>query len=71
MVVSGAPERRENHGDMICTMAMDMMHAITYLKDPSTNDTLEAPETLAAEGASHSKNSLEGKQKKKKIVLKF
>lgn len=36
MVVAGAPERREKHGEMVCNMGLDMIEAITDLKDPST-----------------------------------
>ena len=36
MVVGGAPERQENHPQLICDMALDMVEAITDLKDPST-----------------------------------
>ncbi|XP_065207250.1 soluble guanylate cyclase 88E isoform X2 [Planococcus citri] len=36
MVVSGAPEREKNHAEKVCDMALDMVDAITDLKDPST-----------------------------------
>lgn len=38
MVVAGAPERQSNHGEMVCNMALDMVEAITELKDPSTSE---------------------------------
>lgn len=41
MVVSGAPEKEGNHAERVCDMALDMVDAITDLKDPSTgNNTL-------------------------------
>lgn len=36
MVVSGAPEKDPNHAEKVCDMALDMVEAITDLKDPST-----------------------------------
>lgn len=36
MVVSGAPEKDLNHAEKVCDMALDMVEAITDLKDPST-----------------------------------
>lgn len=36
MVVSGAPEKEGNHAERVCDMALDMVDAITDLKDPST-----------------------------------
>lgn len=36
MVVSGAPEKEINHAEKVCDMALDMIQAITDLKDPST-----------------------------------
>lgn len=36
MVVSGAPEKEGNHAERVCDMALDMVEAITDLKDPST-----------------------------------
>lgn len=36
MVVSGAPEKKANHAERVCDMALDMVEAITDLKDPST-----------------------------------
>lgn len=36
MVVSGAPEKKESHAERVCDMALDMVEAITDLKDPST-----------------------------------
>ncbi|CAG9840183.1 unnamed protein product [Diabrotica balteata] len=40
MVVSGAPEKEGNHAERVCDMAMDMVEAITNLKDPSTGQHL-------------------------------
>ncbi|XP_068208177.1 soluble guanylate cyclase 88E isoform X2 [Palaemon carinicauda] len=40
MVVAGAPERQNNHGELVCDMALDMVDAITELKDPSTGNHL-------------------------------
>ncbi|KAG8234469.1 hypothetical protein J437_LFUL015111 [Ladona fulva] len=40
MVVSGAPEKEENHAEKVCAMALDMVEAITDLKDPSTGNHL-------------------------------
>ncbi|KAG8327061.1 Soluble guanylate cyclase 88E [Homalodisca vitripennis] len=36
MVVSGAPQSEDNHAEKVCDMALDMVEAITDLKDPST-----------------------------------
>jgi hypothetical protein len=36
MVVAGAPERHNRHAELVCNMALDMVDAITDLKDPST-----------------------------------
>lgn len=36
MVVSGAPMTEDNHAEKVCDMALDMVDAITDLKDPST-----------------------------------
>lgn len=36
----GAPEKDENHAEKICDMALDMVEAITDLKDPSTGQHL-------------------------------
>lgn len=36
MVVSGAPMSEDNHAEKVCDMALDMVDAITDLKDPST-----------------------------------
>ncbi|XP_065158756.1 soluble guanylate cyclase 88E isoform X2 [Atheta coriaria] len=41
MVVSGAPEKQANHAERICDMALDMVDAITTLKDPSTGQHLK------------------------------
>lgn len=38
MVVSGAPEQEYNHAEKVCDMALDMVDAITDLKDPSTGE---------------------------------
>ncbi|XP_055849735.1 soluble guanylate cyclase 88E [Episyrphus balteatus] len=40
MVVSGAPEKDANHAEKVCDMALDMVDAITDLKDPSTGQHL-------------------------------
>lgn len=41
MVVSGAPEKDINHAEKVCDMALDMIEAITDLKDPSTGSHLK------------------------------
>lgn len=41
MVVSGAPEKELNHAEKVCDMALDMIEAITDLKDPSTGHHLK------------------------------
>ncbi|XP_067000189.2 soluble guanylate cyclase 88E [Anabrus simplex] len=41
MVVSGAPEKEINHAEKVCDMALDMVEAITDLKDPSTGSHLQ------------------------------
>ncbi|XP_044736954.1 soluble guanylate cyclase 88E [Chrysoperla carnea] len=41
MVVSGAPEKEVNHAERVCDMALDMVEAITDLKDPSTGSHLQ------------------------------
>lgn len=38
MVVSGAPMTEDNHAEKVCDMALDMVDAITDLKDPSTGN---------------------------------
>lgn len=40
MVVSGAPVKDPNHAEKVCDMALDMVEAITDLKDPSTGTHL-------------------------------
>ncbi|XP_041985381.1 soluble guanylate cyclase 88E isoform X2 [Aricia agestis] len=40
MVVSGAPEKEDNHAEKVCDMALDMVDAIKDLKDPSTGSHL-------------------------------
>ncbi|KAF7287212.1 hypothetical protein GWI33_002033 [Rhynchophorus ferrugineus] len=40
MVVSGAPSKESNHAERVCDMALDMVEAITDLKDPSTGHHL-------------------------------
>lgn len=40
MVVSGAPEKDQNHAEKVCDMALDMVEAITDLKDPSTGQLI-------------------------------
>ncbi|XP_053979004.1 soluble guanylate cyclase 88E isoform X2 [Hylaeus volcanicus] len=39
MVVSGAPVKENDHADRVCDMALDMVEAITDLKDRSTGRT--------------------------------
>ncbi|XP_046488957.1 guanylyl cyclase at 88E isoform X2 [Neodiprion pinetum] len=41
MVVSGAPDKEHDHADRVCDMALDMVEAITDLKDPSTDQHLQ------------------------------
>lgn len=41
MVVSGAPEKEGNHAERVCDMALDMVDAITDLKDPSTGRMIQ------------------------------
>ncbi|XP_043270278.1 soluble guanylate cyclase 88E isoform X2 [Venturia canescens] len=41
MVVSGAPIKKTDHADRVCDMALDMVEAITNLKDRSTGDHLQ------------------------------
>nr|CAD7456517.1 unnamed protein product [Timema tahoe] len=41
MVVSGAPEKEQSHAEKVCDMALDMVEAITDLKDPSTGSHLK------------------------------
>lgn len=36
MVVSGAPDKDNSHAEKVCDMALNMVEAITDLKDPST-----------------------------------
>lgn len=40
MVVSGAPVKENDHADRVCDMALDMLEAITDLKDRSTGITI-------------------------------
>lgn len=40
MVVSGAPVKESDHADRVCDMALDMVEAITDLKDRSTGTSL-------------------------------
>ncbi|XP_030376357.1 soluble guanylate cyclase 88E [Scaptodrosophila lebanonensis] len=40
MVVAGAPDKDANHAEKVCDMALDMVDAITDLKDPSTGQHL-------------------------------
>lgn len=40
MVVAGAPDKDANHAERVCDMALDMVEAITDLKDPSTGQHL-------------------------------
>lgn len=39
--MSGAPEKEQNHAEKVCDMALDMIEAITDLKDPSTGQHLK------------------------------
>ncbi|XP_012219675.1 soluble guanylate cyclase 88E [Linepithema humile] len=41
MVVSGAPVKENDHADRVCDMALDMVEAITDLKDRSTGNHLQ------------------------------
>lgn len=41
MVVSGAPMTEDNHAEKVCDMALDMVDAITDLKDPSTGNRFD------------------------------
>ncbi|XP_043191299.1 soluble guanylate cyclase 88E-like isoform X2 [Amphibalanus amphitrite] len=41
MVVAGAPEKRANHAESICDMALDMVEGITGLTDPSTGNHIQ------------------------------
>ncbi|XP_011500910.1 PREDICTED: soluble guanylate cyclase 88E-like [Ceratosolen solmsi marchali] len=41
MVVSGAPVKQSDHADRVCDMALDMLEAITDLKDRSTGEHLQ------------------------------
>ncbi|XP_059483140.1 soluble guanylate cyclase 88E isoform X2 [Neocloeon triangulifer] len=41
MVVCGAPEKNHKHAEYVCNMALDMVDAITDLKDPSTGSHLQ------------------------------
>lgn len=41
MVVSGAPVKENDHADRVCDMALDMVEAITDLKDRSTGEHLQ------------------------------
>ncbi|KAK0165413.1 hypothetical protein PV328_003927 [Microctonus aethiopoides] len=41
MVVSGAPSKEMDHADRVCDMALDMVEAITDLKDRSTGEHLQ------------------------------
>lgn len=42
--MSGAPEKEQNHAQKVCDMALDMIEAITDLKDPSTGQHLKIRE---------------------------
>lgn len=41
MVVSGAPVKQNDHAERVCDMALDMLEAITDLKDRSTGQHLQ------------------------------
>lgn len=45
MVVAGAPDKDANHAERVCDMALDMVDAITDLKDPSTGQHLRIRKT--------------------------
>lgn len=45
MVVAGAPDKDANHAERVCDMALDMVDAITDLKDPSTGQHLRIRES--------------------------
>ena len=47
MVVSGAPEKEINHAEKVCDMALDMIQAITDLKDPSTGRLVVTHKTIS------------------------
>lgn len=40
MVVSGAPVKENDHAHRVCDMALDMVEAITDLKDRSTGGSV-------------------------------
>ena len=41
MVVSGAPDRTKYHALHICDMALDMVQAMTGLRDPSSKGNMK------------------------------
>ena len=41
MVVSGAPDRTKYHAIHICDMALDMVDAMTGLRDPSSKGNMK------------------------------
>ena len=41
MVVSGAPDRTKYHALHICDMALDMVEAMTGLRDPSSKGNMK------------------------------
>ena len=41
MVVSGAPDRTKYHAIHICDMALDMVEAMTGLRDPSSKGNMK------------------------------
>ncbi|OAD55536.1 Soluble guanylate cyclase 88E [Eufriesea mexicana] len=47
MVVSGAPVKEDDHADRVCDMALDMVEAITDLKDRSTVNTASRMEATS------------------------
>lgn len=53
MVVAGAPDKDANHAERVCDMALDMVDAITDLKDPSTGQHLRIRESILFRSYSH------------------
>lgn len=40
MVVNGVPVRKDQHVQPVAAMALDILHSVKELKDPSTGDSL-------------------------------
>lgn len=51
-ITAGAPEKDLNHAEKVCDMALDMVEAITDLKDPSTGKAIPFS-SLKADGGAH------------------